>query len=567
MISANKPLRKSSIPLIVAVFVGLYGLFFTDYDRSGFAADAVPTENTENNAQPAEAKPSPAPEPREVDNQTCLGCHNPDILNMSKEDLADQVNVGDKPVPPRVKPPYIFGELNLSIDEKKFGDSIHKDLMCVNCHKDIPDVPHNQRLAPVDCKECHEDAVDSMQASAHGKKAEISASLVSGAIQAGADGKRAGPKAPPCIGCHNVHYGQAQSTYDKEFKGKVCLNCHSAYDMNTLKQHKGLNQPDMHMKIGCLNCHQGAKPGVHNMPAVKLKMVSCENCHSKFSVLSKTKPTPSNLMTYILQTHFINSDLFKRFGYVVGANRIPILDLIIILVVLGTFALPVFHGGLRILTRRKGFHHGASEKIYLHPIFERIWHWFQALCIIMLIITGAMIHWPESFHGRFNWAVNVHNWFGWAAVITWALWFLYAILSGRIRHYIPKKGDIPGGMIKQAKFYGYGIFKHEPHPYAPTEDNKFNPLQKIAYLKFQLLLMPLLLISGILYMYPETFGGFIKAIGGLWVLALIHYILGALFAAFLIAHLYLATTGETIDENFKAMIFGYGAKEEHGEHK
>jgi thiosulfate reductase cytochrome b subunit len=68
-------------------------------------------------------------------------------------------------------------------------------------------------------------------------------------------------------------------------------------------------------------------------------------------------------------------------------------------------------------------------------------------------------------------------------------------------------------------------------------------------------------------MYPEMFAGFIKAIGGLWVLATIHYILGALFAAFLIAHLYLATTGETIGENFKAMIFGYGTKEEHGDHK
>ena len=76
-------------------------------------------------------------------------------------------------------------------------------------------------------------------------------------------------------------------------------------------------------------------------------------------------------------------------------------------------------------------------------------------------------------------------------VISWVLWFLYVILSGRIKHYIPKKGEIPGGMIKQAKFYGYGIFKHEPHPYAPTEDNKFNSLQKIAYMKFQLLLMPL----------------------------------------------------------------------------
>ncbi|MGC8658715.1 MAG: cytochrome b/b6 domain-containing protein [Desulfomonilaceae bacterium] len=547
MFSGNTLLRKFTILFVVMLSFGLGPLFFSDYDRSVFAADLVPTENVQGNSQPTESKEATAPEPKEVDNQTCLGCHNPDILKMSKEDLADQVNVGSKPLPPRMKPPYIFGELNLSIDEKKFGDSVHKDLTCVNCHKDIPDIPHNQRLAPVDCKECHEDAVESMEKSAHGKKA--------------------GPKAPPCIGCHNVHYGKAQSTYAKEFKTIVCLDCHAAYGMNFVSQHKDLSQPGMHMRIGCLLCHKGDKPGLHNLPAAKLKMVSCESCHSKYSVLSKKNPHEHKFLKYILTTHFINKDLFKSFSYVVGANRIPFMDLVVILVVLGTFALPICHGGLRILTRRKSAHHVSTEKIYLHPLFERIWHWFQALCIIMLVITGTMIHWPEAFNGRFHWSVNVHNWFGWAAVISWVAWFIYVIISGRIKHYIPKKGEIPGGMIRQAKFYGYGIFKHEPHPYAPTEDNKFNPLQKIAYLQFQLLLMPLLLITGILYMYPESFEGIIGSIGGLWVLALIHYALGAVFAAFLVAHLYLATTGETIGENFKAMIFGYGVKEENGDRK
>jgi thiosulfate reductase cytochrome b subunit len=184
----------------------------------------------------------------------------------------------------------------------------------------------------------------------------------------------------------------------------------------------------------------------------------------------------------------------------------------------------------------------------------------------MLIITGIMLHWPERFPGWFNWSVTVHNWFGWGAVIAFVVWFLYNIATGRISHYIPKKWEIPNGMVTQAKFYGYGIFKHEPHPYAPSEDNKFNPLQKIAYLQFQLLLFPLLLISGLLYMYPETFKGIIAAIGGMYVLGIIHLILGALFTAFLVAHLYLATTGETIGENFKAIVFGYGIKSDHEDH-
>ncbi|MEJ2717720.1 MAG: cytochrome b/b6 domain-containing protein, partial [Deltaproteobacteria bacterium] len=183
------------------------------------------------------------------------------------------------------------------------------------------------------------------------------------------------------------------------------------------------------------------------------------------------------------------------------------------------------------------------------------------------IITGCLMHWPEKFPTWFDWAVGWHNWFGIAAVIAFLIWLIYNLATKRMTQYIPRRGEIPRGMIKQAKFYGYGIFKHEPHPYAPTEDNKFNPLQKIAYLQFQAILFPILLITGILYMWPETFRGVISAIGGMTVLGIVHYLLGALFASFLVAHLYLATTGETIGENFKAIIFGYGLKSEHEEHE
>jgi len=483
----------------------------------------------------------------ELSNASCIECHNPDILKMSKEELAENVDVGDKPQPPRAKPPYVTGELNLSIDKKKYAAGVHADTKCVECHKDIEDVPHKQRLQAVNCAECHDESVEAVQASAHGKTT--------------------GPKAVGCIGCHDVHYGKGQDDYGDAFKQKACVDCHKAYGMDNVAQHKNLYEASLHMKVlGCMMCHQGKKPGVHNIAAAKTMVASCEACHTKTTVLTKEKPPPAGLKAYLQQTGFINGDVMKKFGYVVGANRIPLLDLIIILLVISPVALPIFHGGLRILTRRKGPLHLPEEKILLHPFIERLWHWVQALCIVMLIITGIMIHWPEKFGGWFDWSITIHNWFGVIAVIAWLVWLIYNLSTGRMSHYIPKKGDIPTGMVVQAQFYGYGIFKHEPHPYAPSEDNKFNPLQKIAYLKFQLLLMPLLLLSGLLYMYPMRFAGFISAIGGMTVLATIHYILGALFAAFLVAHMYLATTGETIGENFKAIIFGYGIKSEHGEH-
>jgi thiosulfate reductase cytochrome b subunit len=473
----------------------------------------------------------------EMPNSSCIDCHNPDMLKMSKEELADQVLVGEKPAPPKTKAPYVTGELNLSILEQKYAEGAHADITCVSCHKGISEVPHQQRLGTVDCKECHDEAVESIEKSAHGLKAT----------------KKVG-----CVGCHDVHYGKGQASSSPDFAKNACKACHSAYGLDTERQHKSLYDAPLHLKLDCMLCHAGKTAGVHNIPSAKAKTSSCESCHSAKTVLSKAKPVSAGI-TY---PQFINLDVVQKFGYVVGANRIPLLDTILVLAILGTFALPVFHGGLRFITRRKEPLHLPEDKIYLHPLIERIWHWVQALAIIMLLITGAMIHWPENF-GSFDWAVRWHNNFGWIAVIGFVVWLLFNLVTGRIKHYIPTGRDIPKGMIKQAQFYGYGIFKHEPHPYAPSEDNKFNPLQKFAYLQFQVMLLPILLVSGILYMYPDSFRGVINAIGGMAVLGLIHTILGALFGAFLVAHLYLATTGETIGENFKAIIFGYGIKSDH----
>jgi thiosulfate reductase cytochrome b subunit len=435
------------------------------------------------------------------------------------------------------------GELSLAIDLEKYQDSVHGDMACIDCHYDIEAIPHKQRLDKVDCSDCHE--VEAVQASAHGEDAE----------------KKVG-----CVGCHDVHYSQGAGEYEEEWKTKYCMECHEKYGMDNKDAHKDLYEFELHKEsLGCMACHQGETPGTHNIAKVSDKVANCEACHSKYSILTDEMYKPAeSIAAYYSQTSFINASSLKEYGYVVGSHRIPLLDLIVILLVIGPVGLPIVHGGLRALTRRKEPVELPEEKILLHPLLERLWHWAQALCIVMLIITGIIIHWPEYFTGWFDWAVSVHNWFGIATVVLFLIWLFYNIFSGRITHYVPNKGDIPKRVIVQAKFYGYGIFKHEPHPYPPREDDKFNPLQKLAYLSFQVLLMPILLISGILYMYPETFSGVIDSIGGMTTLGLIHYILGALFASFLVAHLYLATTGETIGENFKAIITGYGIKEEHG---
>jgi len=104
----------------------------------------------------------------ELTNESCIECHNPDILKMSREDLAENVEVADKPLPPGAKPIYIFGELNLAIHEKKYVSGVHADTKCIECHKDVKNIPHQQRLKTVDCKQCHAESVKAVEESAHG---------------------------------------------------------------------------------------------------------------------------------------------------------------------------------------------------------------------------------------------------------------------------------------------------------------------------------------------------------------------------------------------------------------
>ena len=273
----------------------------------------------------------------ELSNQSCLECHNPDILKLSKEELTEQVVVEGEPTPAAPKPRFVAGKLTLSIDEKEYAAGVHSDTTCVTCHKGVQELPHKMPLTKVDCKECHEESVDTIQASAHGDKADLK-----------------GPKGPGCIGCHDVHYGKAVSTYAKEFKKQICVDCHKAYGRDTNKDHRKLYEPGLHLGMACMTCHAGAGPGVHSIAPVKTRVAHCESCHTKFTMLSQEKKLPSRDVQYMKQTAFINTDALKKFGYMVGANRIPALDMILILVVLGPLALPVVHGGLRILTRRKG---------------------------------------------------------------------------------------------------------------------------------------------------------------------------------------------------------------------
>ena len=201
-----------------------------------------------------------------------------------------------------------------------------------------------------------------------------------------------------------------------------------------------------------------------------------------------------------------------------------------------------------------------TKKVYVYKGFERFWHWTQALLIMFLALTGFEIHSSYSLFG-FETAVNLHNKAAWGFIVLIVFAIFWHITTGEWKQYIPTTKNLKA----QIEFYITGIFRNAPHPTKKTLLSKLNPLQRLVYLGLKILIIPVMVVSGLLFMffrYPQS--GMIKTVNieNLEIVALIHTFGAFLLITFLIVHLYLITTGHTITSNLKAMITGWEELEE-----
>ena len=202
------------------------------------------------------------------------------------------------------------------------------------------------------------------------------------------------------------------------------------------------------------------------------------------------------------------------------------------------------------------------NRVYMYPLSERVWHWLQAAMILTLLATGLSIHVPELPGAiGFEIAVRLHNVLGIALLVNAFLGLFYHVTTGEIRQYLPEPRDYMLLAFRQARYYLSGIFKGEPHPIERHPHAKLNPLQKVTYLAILNVLLPLQVVTGIAILYAEVWPGVIEALGGLGTLAKIHTAGAWLFAAFIVIHIYLTTTGPTPSAYIKAMITGWDAGE------
>lgn len=192
------------------------------------------------------------------------------------------------------------------------------------------------------------------------------------------------------------------------------------------------------------------------------------------------------------------------------------------------------------------------RKVLVYKRFERIWHWAQALLVIGLAITGFQIRYGCTLIS-FEETILYHKILAWLFVVLIIFAAFWHFTTGEWRQYIPMPSKT-GAMVK---FYMKGIFKGERHPVKKTELSKLNPLQRLAYLGLKLLVIPVLVTSGMLYLFYNDWALIGLGDMRLGAIAIIHTLAAFALIAFMFAHIYLTTTGHTMTSNMKAMVTGW----------
>jgi len=150
-----------------------------------------------------------------------------------------------------------------------------------------------------------------------------------------------------------------------------------------------------------------------------------------------------------------------------------------------------------------------------------------------------------------------HFFFAWVFVINGVVYALFALLSGHLwRDLMPTRRDLA--------HIGRSISDHLRFRFPETE--RYNVLQKIAYLIVAFGLGPLIILTG-LTMSPRIDAGFpvlLDIFGGRQSARTLHFICAFSFLAFVLLHLFMVVVSG-VWNNLRSMVTGRYVIEDGGE--
>ena len=318
----------------------------------------------------------------------------------------------------------------------------------------------------------------------------------------------------------------------------------------------------------------------HNVVRGQAATSDCQSCHSENSSLAAPMTlagrVPGGVLPQFVHqgSNVAASDQMAIEGgaltyrpapqadgvYVFGHNRIHWIDWAGALIFVGVLLLIGAHATLRVINarRRPKPEVGATEPVYMYDGYERFWHWLQAITIISLFLTGLVIHRPDMFGlFAFRHMVTLHNLLAIVLVANALLALFWHVTTGQIHQFIPRPRGFFDQAIVQAKYYLHGIFHGAEHPFAKSYRQKLNPLQQLTYFGLLNVLLPLQILTGVLMWGVQQWPQVATMLGGLPLLAPLHSLIAWLLATFVVAHVYLTTTGDTPTADIKAMVTGW----------
>lgn len=161
-------------------------------------------------------------------NDVCFACHEDPDLTMEHD--------GRK--------------ISLFVNSSNYKKSVHGGNDCTDCHLNYnpDDLPHTKTKAPVNCKDCHDDAkIKVLETGLHSKI--------------------------NCSDCHSKHEIKPAKEFSKE-QTDACLKCHTSRNVQAYR-----TSIHSQKKEGCESCHTGG----HNVKSIPKNEVAetCGKCHGQ----------------------------------------------------------------------------------------------------------------------------------------------------------------------------------------------------------------------------------------------------------------------------------------------
>ena len=211
------------------------------------------------------------------DNDLCLGCHGMEDMSAPEDDTADE--------PVR----------DLYVSPDKFQRSVHAKRFCVECHKDIVEIPHREGIdRKVGCVQCHRSLWDTARKENKTEEFPRLAVVVQqiesymGSIHAQPSMEDQSRTNATCYNCHNAHYifpiDSKVGSWSRLEIPNICGTCHSEQKETYLTSVHGKEvsekaNPFAAVCIDCHTTHDIVSPKADSMKLVITR--NCGNCHDE----------------------------------------------------------------------------------------------------------------------------------------------------------------------------------------------------------------------------------------------------------------------------------------------